>query len=70
MKERTKRMLIVGAFLAADGCAVGCARKLLEHVQAPAALYLQVTGLGISKACGFAFDADAVGKVKQAVRTN
>lgn len=52
-----------------DGCPVGCARAILEHLEIPLGIYLVLTDLGIEKRIGdFNLQGDDVQKVKKAIK--
>jgi uncharacterized metal-binding protein len=54
--------------VAIDGCALGCAKAVLEHAQVPLQAYLVVTDLGIEKNKNFSLRREDIKKVKEAVR--
>lgn len=58
----------VPAMVAIDGCAVGCARVILEHAEIPLKSYLVITELGIEKNKDFSLKAEEIARVKEAVK--
>lgn len=56
------------AMVAIDGCAVGCAKAILEKAGVPQRAYLVLTDLGIEKNKDFALKRADVDKVKAAVK--
>jgi uncharacterized metal-binding protein len=58
----------VPAMVAIDGCAVGCAKAILENAQVPNPNYLVLTDLGIEKNKNFNLDAADVQTVKESVK--
>ncbi len=58
----------VPQMIAIDGCDIGCAKALLEHVGVPVKSYLVVTDLGINKNHDFSLKEEEVTVVKQAVK--
>jgi uncharacterized metal-binding protein len=59
----------VPQMVAIDGCEVGCAKAVLEHVEIPSRNYLVITGLGIEKNKDFNLKADDIQSVKDAIRS-
>lgn len=51
-----------------DGCAVGCARKILEHAEVPLQAYVVLYDLGIEKNSNTNLIPSEVEKVKAAVK--
>jgi uncharacterized metal-binding protein len=51
-----------------DGCALGCAKAVLEHTQVPLQVYLVLTDLGIEKNKDFSLKRTDIDKVKEAVK--
>ena len=58
----------VPSMIAIDGCSVGCARAILEHVEVPIKAYLVLTDLGIEKNKDFRLRKEEVQKVKEAIK--
>jgi uncharacterized metal-binding protein len=58
----------VPQMVAIDGCGLGCAKVVLEHVQVPLQAYLVVTDLGIEKNKDFSLKREDIEKVKGAVK--
>jgi uncharacterized metal-binding protein len=58
----------VPQMVAIDGCAMGCAKGILEHARIPLKGYLVVTDLGIEKSKNFALKSEDVEKLKAAVK--
>lgn len=58
----------VQQMIAIDGCEVGCARAILEHVGVPFRSYLVVTDVGIEKKHNFDLKEEEVKKVKEAIK--
>ncbi len=56
------------AMVAIDGCNVGCAKAILEHIQAPLKAYVVLTDLGIEKNKNFQLERETIEKVKAAVK--
>ncbi len=56
------------SILTIDGCAKGCAKAVLRHVEIVPNRHLVVTDLGIVKSKDFILDRKAVEKIKEAVR--
>jgi len=54
--------------VAIDGCPVGCARAILEHVEVPIKAYLVLTDLGIEKKKDFDLRKEEIQKVKEAIK--
>ena len=51
-----------------DGCSVGCAKAILEHVKIPVGNYLVLDKLGIEKNKNFNLSKEDIQKVKSAVK--
>lgn len=58
----------VPAMVAIDGCAVGCAKAILEHAEVPLKAYLVLTDLDIEKNKDFNLKREEIDKVKSAVK--
>lgn len=58
----------VPAMVAIDGCAVGCAKAILEQAEVPLKAYLVLTDLEIEKNKDFNLKREEVEKVKTAVK--
>ena len=58
----------VPAMMAIDGCALGCARAVLEKSGVPLRGYLVITDLGIEKNKDFKLNPDHLLTVKEAVK--
>ena len=58
----------VPAMVAIDGCAVGCAKAILEQAEVPLKAYLVLTDLEIEKNKNFNLKREEVEKVKAAVK--
>jgi uncharacterized metal-binding protein len=54
--------------LVIDGCEIGCAKGVLEHVEIPLRKYLVITDLGIDKNKDMNLKRGEIDRVKQAVR--
>ncbi|MBI5578393.1 MAG: putative zinc-binding protein [Deltaproteobacteria bacterium] len=58
----------VPVIVAIDGCAVGCAKTILQNADIPNYNYVVLTDLGIEKNKNFSLSGEDVRKVKDAVR--
>ena len=52
-----------------DGCAVGCAKAIMEKVEAPISCYVVVTEQGVEKGIHFNITADEIEQTCAAVRS-
>jgi uncharacterized metal-binding protein len=57
----------ISQMVAIDGCAVGCAKAILEQAEVPLKNYIVVTELGIEKNKDFNLKEEDIRKVKEAV---
>lgn len=60
-QELARNMVVV------DGCSVGCARSVIEHLHIPVATYLVLTDLGIEKSEDLDLRQEDLTKVKTAL---
>jgi uncharacterized metal-binding protein len=58
----------VPQMVAIDGCAVGCAKAILEQAQVPVKNYIVITELGLEKNKNFNLKPEDIQTVKNAVR--
>ena len=58
----------VPRMVAIDGCEIGCAKAILDHVEVPIKDYLVLTGLGIEKNKDFNLKKEEIDKVKEMVK--
>lgn len=58
----------VPQMVAIDGCAVGCAKAILEQAQVPLKNYIVITELGLEKNKNFNLKPEDIQTVKNAVR--
>lgn len=58
----------VPEMVAIDGCAVGCAKAILEHAAIPLKGYVVLTDLGIEKNKDFSLKREEIQKSKEAVK--
>jgi uncharacterized metal-binding protein len=58
----------VPEIVAIDGCAIGCARAILENANVPVKNHLVLTDLGIEKNKDLNLRPEDIGKVKEAAR--
>ncbi len=58
----------ISQMVAIDGCAVGCAKAILEQAEVPLKNYIVVTELGVEKNKDFNLKEEDIRKVKEAVK--
>jgi len=51
-----------------DGCPVGCAKRIIEHVEAEPKNHFVMTEFGIEKAMGTNLDRKALDRIKESIK--
>ena len=51
-----------------EGCQIGCAKAIMEHLKIPIKNYIVLTDLGIEKNKNFDLEREAIDKVKAAIK--
>ena len=55
--------------LVLDGCPIACARKIIEHVEAPVKNHFILTELGVEKKMSPDLDRETLDRVKEAIKS-
>jgi uncharacterized metal-binding protein len=55
--------------LVLDGCPIACARKIIEHVEAPVNNHFILTELGVEKKMSSDLDREAMDRIKETIKS-
>ena len=55
--------------LVLDGCPIACAKKIIEHVEAPVKNHFILTELGVEKTMRSDLDLEALNRVKEVIKS-